>query len=387
MHAFRHSPDMAPVLAWDEFGLQIVPREAPPWRPGSKRAWTDDDDRRAAEWLQHRGILVGPETAGAAAQSVAMERQFHPVRDYLQGLKWDGSGRLDGWLATYCGAVASPYIHAIGARFIISAAARILRDVSKADTILVLEGHQGTGKSTAARTLFDPWFADHLPDLTSKDAFIQLAGKWCIEIAELAAFGRAEANRIKAFSSSAVDRYRPPYGKRSIDVPRQTVFIGTSNHSEYLRDETGNRRFWPVRCGSIDLDALARDRDQIWAEAVIRYHRGERWWLDTPELTAAAAEQTNERLEVDPWRDLVAEWIAAPRSRRDHTGHPVADIVSDGDGVTVADVLIHGLGKPVDRLQQADQNRVAKILAGLGRVRHQYRLPDGRRVWRYREAE
>ena len=155
----------------------------------------------------------------------------------------------------------------------------------------------------------EDWFTDELPDLGSKDAAMHMQGVWIIEIAELDAIGKAEVSRIKAFLTRTTDRFRPPYGRYTIEVPRQCVFAGTVNPDTYLRDETGNRRFWPVRCGTIDIDALARDRDQLWAEAVARFRAGAIWWIDTPELIAAATAEQEKRYQADAWDDLIERWL------------------------------------------------------------------------------
>ena len=173
--------------------------------------------------------------------------------------------------------------------------ARVFRPGCKADCTLILEEAQGTLKSTACAVLaLSPeWFADGIADLGSKDSAQDLRGKWIVEIAELSAMTRAAVERVKAFISRQVDHYRPSYGRRSQDFPRQTVFIGSTNSDEYLADETGNRRFWPVRIGRIDIPALQRDVEQIWAEAVVAFKAGEQWWLDA-ELEAEAREATGQ---------------------------------------------------------------------------------------------
>ena len=176
--------------------------------------------------------------------------------------------------------------------------------------MLILEGPQGAKKSTALAVLAgDGWFTDELAEIGSKDAALQMRGVWIIEIAELDAIGRAEVSRIKAFLSRTVDRYRPPYDRYVVDVPRQCVFAGSVNPDTYLRDETGNRRFWPVRCGRIDLDALRRDRDQLWAEAVVRYREGAIWWIDDRDLIAAANVEQEARVHPDAWHALIERWL------------------------------------------------------------------------------
>jgi len=175
----------------------------------------------------------------------------------------------------------------------------------------VLEGPQGIRKSTALRTLAGEYFTDELADLGSKDAAMQTRGVWIIELSELDSLSHSEVARIKAFMSRTTDRFRPPYGMRLVESPRQCVFAGTVNHSTYLRDETGGRRFWPVACGRIDADAVARDRDQLWAEAEAkaRFDAGSVWWMDTAELIQLASDQQVDRYEGDPWEEVIGPWV------------------------------------------------------------------------------
>ena len=154
------------------------------------------------------------------------------------------------------------------------------------------------------------FYSDDIADLGAKDAAIGTAGVWIVELAELAAMNRAEVEKVKAFLSRRIDRYRPPYARHYIWTPRQCVFGGSINLQKYLKDETGGRRFWPARCGHMNLDALRRDRDQLWAEAVVRYERGELWWLDTADLIADAAGEQEERLQADPWETAIETWLA-----------------------------------------------------------------------------
>jgi predicted P-loop ATPase len=216
---------------------------------------------------------VSVEIAGQAVQAVAKDRTFHPVCEYLDALSWDGIKRIDTWLSVYLGAEATDYTTAVGARWLMSAVARIYRPGVKADCCLILEGSQGLMKSMSLKTIAGPYFTDEIADLGSKDSAMQTRGVWIIEIAELDSMTRSEVGRIKAFMSRSTDRFRPPYGKRLIESPRQCVFAGSVNHSTYLRDETGGRRFWPVACTRILIEDLARDRDQLWAESQARQFR------------------------------------------------------------------------------------------------------------------
>ena len=277
--AFRHAPEWGGVLAFNEFALGTVALKTTPWGIVSKGEWTDHEDRLAAEWLQRQGILVSVDVAGQAVQTAARDHAFHPVKAYLQGLKSDGVQRVDAWLSAYLGAADAEYARAVGSRWLISAVARIFRPGAKVDCCLILEGPQGIRKSTALHTLAGEYFTDELADLGSKDAAMQTRGVWIIELSELDSLSNSDVARIKAFMSRTTDRFRPPYGMRLVESSRQCVFAGTVNHSTYLRDETGGRRFWPVTCGRIATVELSRDRDQLWAEANVRFASGAPWWL------------------------------------------------------------------------------------------------------------
>ena len=301
--ALRHDEAWRGVIGRNEFTGRIQLLQPPPWHCGAwmgQRDWTDDDDLKATEWVQNAEICAPKHVVADAVESVANENPFHPVRDWLNDLQWDGTSRLDHWLQTYCGVEDTAYSRAVAARYLISAVARVFQPGCKADCALILEGDQGIGKSTMLRVLFDPWFTDEIADLGSKDSAMQLAGVWCIEMAELDALRGAEVSRIKAFLSRTNDRYRPPYGKRVVDIARQCVFAGSVNEAEYLRDATGGRRFWPVRCSKADWAGVHAVREQLWAEAVVRYRGRERWHLYEKELVDEAAEEQAARQSQHP---------------------------------------------------------------------------------------
>jgi predicted P-loop ATPase len=250
---------------------------------------------------------------------------------------------------------------------------------------LILEGVQGLKKSTALKTIAGDWFTDEIADLGSKDAAMQTRGVWIIEIAELDSMSRSDVSKIKSFMSRSTDRFRPPYGKRLIESPRQCVFAGSVNHSNYLRDETGGRRFWPVTCTRIRIDELSRERDQLWAEARDRYRSGAPWWLDTVELNRVAQQQQADRYEGDPWDELVTKWVQTPSPRLDGPGERLVPFTSDLESITIADVLNHCIGKSQDEWSQSDKIRVSRCLQSLGFARYKARH-GADREWRYRRG-
>lgn len=312
----RYDPAWQNVLAFNEFSLYIEVDRAAPWelsKAGSP--WTDYDTTMTLCWLQRHGVGINSSKAvWEIVQTVARENPFHPVRDYLSGLSWDGKARLVDFLTTYLGAEPSPLSSAIGQRWMISAVARIMQPGCKADHVLLLEGPQGIGKSTALQILASPpWFTDHLSDLGSKDSRIELSGRWIIELGEFAS-RRSELER-KAFLTACADNYRAPYERRSQWVPRATVFAASTNDRIPLTDETGGRRYWPVTCGRIDLEALKRDRDALWSEAYALYQAGTPWWDDFEAFREALAVEQENRYQAGPLDELILPWLRNPTSR------------------------------------------------------------------------
>jgi putative DNA primase/helicase len=329
--ALRSAPELANLVRMNAFALNVEFQRPPPWRSlDAGVTWSELDDTEGASWLQAAGLRVrGTATVAGCVAVVAAERTFHPVRDYLESLEWDGEKRLQIWLAEYLNATAAPaYLGAVGTKFLVSAVARILQPGCQADHVLVLEGKQGIGKTSAARALAKrpEWFAGNLPDIHCKDAPLQLSGHWIIEIAELKAIRNSQIEAVKSFVTETRDTFRPPYGRRTKQFPRQCVFIATTNEAEYLRDRSGNRRYWPVRCGRIDVAALIRDVDQLYAEAVMLFRAGTAWHL-TDQEAQLAGEQQKDRLHVTELEQDVEAYLET-----------VA-----GDVITVRDVLMYGL--------------------------------------------
>lgn len=310
----REAPKWKDVLGYDEFNVRVVIRKPPPWgRELPDAPWTDHHESLARVWFQKKKISPSAGDVGRAVQAASRHNPFHPVRDYFGSLVWDRVPRLEMWLVTYFHAENSPHIRAIGPRYLISSVARIYRPGCKVDHVLVLEGPQGRQKSEALRALVknDAWFTDRLSHVASKDVALEMAGVQLVEIAEMDALAKATSSATKSFLTRRYDRFRPPYGKYVISLPRQCVFAATINPpvgTGYLKDPTGARRFWPVACqGMIDLDALKDVRDQLWAEAVHKFNAGAPWHLETPELEALATAEQEKRFAVDAWEEPIRE--------------------------------------------------------------------------------
>jgi predicted P-loop ATPase len=246
-------------------------------------------------------------------ETIAKANAWHPVREWLHGLKWDGTKRLKGWLTKYLGVPLTPYSARVSAWWIMGAVKRVLHPGIKFDYCLVLSGPQGKGKSTTFSILGGEWYGDTELDLQSKDSMSALRGKLIWEFPELGALARSEERRQKSFLSRQVDEYRPVYGRREIKAPRQVVFGGSTNEHEWNKDPTGGRRFWPVDCliESIDTEGLRSVRDQLFAEALVMVLAGDRYW--------PTAEEQRQWFDVEQLRveqqdslvDALHDWVYA----------------------------------------------------------------------------
>jgi len=365
--ALRSAPEWAGVPAFDQFALRAVAIAPTPW--GKTGTWDNTDDLRVCEWLHHQGILVSSKVAAEAVQVVAGEHGFHPVKQYLESVEWDGMERLPFWLTVCFGAPDDEYTRAIATRWPISAIARVLRPGCQADHCLLLLGLQGILKSSGTRLFTgDQWYSDHLSDLGSKDSRIEMLGRWIIEFGELSNVSRGELEGVKAFITCRVDVFRPPYGRRAEAVPRQTIFCATANNSEILTDPTGNRRFWPVDCTKVDLDAIRNCRDLLWAEALFRYRRGDPWWLESAELTALAEVEQAKHYEPGPRDELILDWIKQPTPQEKvHSWDDELPWCGSKVGrISIQDVLVHCFRIPVAQLKPSDAREVGRCLRHLG---------------------
>lgn len=322
-----------------------------PWnRRGPTRPLEDLDAARAREWLQGLGLQPSKDEVRDAISAAAAAQAYHPVREYLTGLHWDGTERLAHWLHDLLGVDDTAYARAIGPKVLIGAVARVMKPGSKVDNVLILEGGQGSGKSSAIAALFGRDYTLESVDLFGdhKRLVMATSGKWAVEIAEFAAVRASNSERVKGLLSAVVDTVTMNYARVATDHPRQFIFIGTVNPdgTGYLADSTGNRRYWPVCVGDIDLKAIAAIRDQLWAEALTRFRAGERWWLDPGETVEAVAEQS-EREESHPWDDVLADKLA-------------------GWAFVTANGALAELGVPVFQRTRSAQMTVAGCLKRLG---------------------
>jgi predicted P-loop ATPase len=321
----------------------------------------------------YNGVEFGANAVQELVVYQAGRQAFHPVRDYLEGLRWDKTPRIDSMLVDYARCADNEVNRVISRRFMISAVARVMQPGAKVDTVLILAGPQGYGKSTFFKTLAgDDWFRDDTLDLRNKDATMQLRGAWLYELAELASTRVRDAETVKAFISRPSDHFRPPYGRNVIEQKRQCVFVGTTNEPSFLNDPTGARRFWPAEVlGQIKTVELARNRDQLWAEAVAAYRARERWWLDLNEDRALAEAQEQYQHE-DPWLPKVARWLDQPDT--------------PSDGFTIETILNGAIQKDDDRQTKADEMRLGGILTALGYVKRRA-MVDQVRSYRWFKRE
>jgi len=300
----RNDPGLKGTARRDLFrGRDVVARDLP-WRPLEQDPyWTNSDDNGLIDYVSEHYSLTG-KTALLDANDLAISQDcFHPVRDYLNSVIWDGTPRLDTLLIDYLGAKDTELTRAMTRKHFTAAVARVMRPGVKYDYVLTLIGPEGIGKSSLIRTMGrDEWFDDSLTSIEGKDGMEQIRGKWLVEFGELTNYKKSTSEAYKAFISKQEDSYRPAYGRKTETYPRQCVFFATTNERAFLKGDTGNRRFWTVECGLEDptkdvWSDLEENVDQLWAEAVYYWKQHEPLYLDS-RLTAAAKRLQEEHNEV-----------------------------------------------------------------------------------------
>lgn len=411
MLVMEHDEVLGGMFWLDEFANAVRMSRTPCWPGGEEHEFSEQDGTEVAAWIgspDRYMVNLKKDMVLDCVEAIARRRKVHPVREYLTGLEWDGTARLEGMFRRYFSAEDTPYTQASAKCWLVSAVARILwtdqkvrHNGAQVDFMLVLEGDQGKGKTSAVRVLFGAeWYAEAQESPSSKDFYQALRGRWCVEIGEMDSFSKADVTKVKQAITARFDTYRPSYGRVARSFRRECVFVGTTNEYEYLRDPTGARRFLPIRVGTLDLPAIVSDRDQLWAEAVALFRAGFAWW----DLPAGAAQQQEERFTEDSWQSVIQRWLtfmakpdsypdrlqvdALPASPQDDTPLESADKASKAKRrsvrwTTTAELLSYALHVDVGRHGRPEQMRVAHVMKRLGWVHERTLLPDGTRERRW----
>jgi putative DNA primase/helicase len=370
--ALSLDPVFVGCFRFDKFRSEVMVCAPLPWEPllRSPRQWSERDRLEVTIWLQDNYLRVGEMVAQSAAFAVAYDNTFNPPFDYIAGIEDQPERGVDltTWLITYCGADDTPYVRAVGRKWMLSAVARLFYPGCQVDCVLVLEGAEGIGKSSAFAILGGEFYSNDLTTVGTKDSQQQLGGKWIIETDELDGMRRAEWPAAKAFFSRRVDYYRRAYRRDVEEIPRQCVFCGTTNKSNWIPEPEGARRFWPVRCTNIDLVALRRDRDQLWVQARNALMSGETWYISDDKIIDFARNEQRARLETDPWEDDISKALVKNQP------------------ITTNDIFNILRIEPRFR-GRAEQMRIGAILRLLGWAKRQARRLDNlgksERVWLY----
>ena len=382
----RNDPNLRDKVRRDAFRGRDCVCGPLPWRTGSEKDpfWNNSDDNGLIDYISRCYQLTGKQALLDANDLAMSQRTFHPVREWLESLQWDGKERLDTLLMDYLGAEDNDLTRAMTRKHFTAAVARVMRPGCKYDYILTLIGPQGIGKSTLVKTMGGDWFDDSLTSIEGKEGMEQIRGKWLIEFGELTNYKKSTSEAYKAFISKQEDSYRPAYGRKVEVYPRQCVFFATTNEPAFLKGDTGNRRFWTVEC---DRDIIVRDvweelpeeRDQIWAEAVHRFREGERLYLPR-ELEKVAQQRQEEHNEVtaDERTGIIEAFIRkeipenwdqlSAKQRRDYFQYGNSGEITSLTGtmqrttITAVEVLAECFGQPIDERTRYRTKEINQIL-------------------------
>jgi len=351
-----HADTAEPFVWFDTFHSKLFTNFC---KDGIKE-WSDSDEINLTTYFQRElGMRTLKETVlHSGIISYAYAHKKNEVHDYINSLSWDKVPRIKRFFHDYVGTDNSLYIQGASMNFWISLVARAFVPGCKVDTMIILEGEQGTLKSTLLSAIGGKWFGELNENIQTKDFFLALQGKLLIEISELDAFSKAEVSAIKKVISTCTDRFRVPFGRNTQDYPRQCVFAGSTNENAYLRDPTGARRFWPIKIGDIKIDLVLRDRDQFFAEAAHYFHGGSKWWEMPDEVKAIQAS----RRQADAWEPTILPWLEGRKI------------------VTITEVLTDCLGVEIPQFDTMKQRRVGSVLRANGWKVNTLR--DGGRVYR-----
>jgi len=371
-------------IFWDEIQSVVFTDIPMPWSGTEKiRSWTDHDDISLTIWIQRQEVFVNKGTVSDSVVTVAKKHRRNKLREHIEGITWDGTPRIDELFTRYfnCTNMDQRYVREVSRRWSIGCIARLMVPGTKVDTMLILEGNQGIGKSTALKTLCGvEWFMDDLYDFSSKDQIMKLSRKWIVEISELASMKKAEADDLKRFLSIERDEIRLPYGRKSETVERRCIFAGTVNPdgTNYLKDTTGNRRYWPIECGSkaIDIDGLMADRDQIWAEALLLFLNHEGHWI-SPDLVDLVVQQQGDKEITDEVEILVEKAIWARKVGEESGAEMWEDLDTPRTSFSSRMLTIELFQTNVAQRRSNEGDRIVRALLRLGFVKDKNKTSPG----------
>lgn len=385
--------DWAGVLMFDTFRESVVAINPPMKMDAETRGMNDNDVRLVRAWFEYQGKKITLQDTRDAIETIARKNKSNYVINWLKTLTWDGVVRLDRVLPDYFQSPDGPYERAVGPRWFISLIARAMEPGCQADFTLILEGEQECRKSSSLLSLMhDPtWYAENQSEIGTKDFYENMRGVWVLGFDELASLTNADNAKMKSSLTRRHDKFRKSYGHYSDNYLRGIVFCGTIDCKTYLKDAAGGRRFWPVKVQcEIDTKKIERDRDQIFAEAFMRWQRGDVWHVDTQELRALCKIEQEERFEIDTWEETIVRWLADPTrfSRKPVVLEPGSVFKGiapfDGsEGFTTTDVLKHAIDKHPAQHTRADATRIGMILRRLEFETIQPRVSGGKRERRY----
>lgn len=367
LESIREFKDM---FWFDEFHQKYYTRMPKPTATGiddSVREFSTIDNLFLLDFFQSKLGLsrLGDEMLNKAVMMHSQKNLRNEPKDWFETLEWDGKKRIDEFFIDCFGGKPGEYTRAVGRNFWTSMVARIYRPGCQNDYMVVLEGAQGIGKSTALQAIGGKWYTTASNAIERSDFYQVLQGNILIEIAELDAFSKAEVTRIKSVITDSTDRYRAPYDRKPQDYPRQSVFVGTTNESHWQRDHTGGRRFWPIYCQDINLQKIKDDREQLFAEAIVRFKKGADWYMTPFDETKAEQER---RRQVDEWEDRIEAYLTRP---------------GGADWTTIMDIAESALKIEAGKVDVRVQRRIAAALSSLGWEKVLARLDNKRkRVWK-----
>ena len=331
-----------------------------------KETLKDTDYTRIKRWMyNHYSTHFSTDAIVEATNFIAEQNGKNPLVDWLNDVVWDGVPRMDEWLIRGCGAEDTKLTREIGRRWLVQCIARAMEPGCKADCVLILVGPQGARKSTTFRIMgSQEYFCDTPMDIGSSNAYMQIHRAWIYEVAELDSIRRARNSSTKAFLSAQEDTFRLPYARQTVTLKRHTVFCGTTNKAEFITDETGSRRYWPIQVGKIDTDWTEHNRSQLWAEAVVDYKNGERWYLEN-EHQSELDTQSSDFRQFDPWQEILERFIS-----------------HNGINCSTTDLMEQALKLEKYQMTRASEMRVGDIMRQLGYERVRRRVfGDRKYVW------